>query len=77
MAHNLVKILRDDDGEKVDNPEWHYVATWGDSNRTLCTGEVFGYGEGNAEYKIKTVQRGGITCEFCLSIIKSLKKVKL
>lgn len=77
MAHNLVKLLTDDDGVRIDNPKWHYPIGIADTNMLLCNGHVFGYGESIAEFKVKTVQRGGITCEQCLAMIKAFKKVKL
>lgn len=77
MAHLLVKILFDEDGEPYENKHWHYVVNTGGSNNALCTGEVFGYGEGNAKVKTKIVQKGGITCEECIAFIKLLKEVKL
>jgi hypothetical protein len=75
---NLVTILTDEDGlphEKAG--KWHLVQNFGDSSRTVCSGEVFGYGEGSATYKTKVVKRGGITCENCLRIIKWHKSIKL
>jgi hypothetical protein len=75
--HDLVKIIINEDGDKVDDPKWHWIENNGDSERTLCGGEVFGFGEGNAEYKIKTVNRGGITCSQCLQLIKEFKAIKL
>jgi hypothetical protein len=76
MPHNVVKILTDEDGEPMP-PEWHFPLNIGDADRVLCSGQVFGDGEGSATFKIKVVKRGGITCEKCLSILKALKQVKL
>lgn len=73
----LVKLITDDDGRKVDRPAWHYVTHWSDGERTLCSGEVFGPGESQAEYKEKEVDKGGITCNRCLAIIKEIKAIKL
>ncbi len=73
----VVKILRNEDGEKVEKPVWCYVQNWGDSSRTLCGGEVFGMGEGSAEFDTKEVKRGGITCKQCLDIIHEMKSIKL
>ncbi len=69
----VVKITRDDDGYKVESPKWHYIEN-GDAQRTLCSGEVFGYGEGRAEFKTK---RGKISCSDCIAILKKHKSVKL
>lgn len=74
--HTLVKITKDEDGIKVNEPKWHWIMHV-DAMRTLCTGEVFGYGEGKAQYKTKTVKRGGIDCPKCLALIKIFKSIKL
>lgn len=76
MPHNLVKFITDDDGESMA-PLWHFPIVVGASNVAICNGHVFGYGESSATYETKVVQRGGITCDHCKHIIKSLKKVKL
>jgi hypothetical protein len=76
MSHNLVKILTNEDGDQ-ELGYWHYPVSFDWSNRCLCSGQVFGEGEGSATFETKIVQRGGITCPKCLSIIKSFKKVKL
>jgi hypothetical protein len=76
MAHNLVKFITDDDGETME-PLWHFPMCVGDANRALCNGHVFGEGESSAKFAVKIVQRGGISCPVCLSILKALKKVKL
>ena len=73
----LVKIITDDDGEIQDNPKWHLVKYDGDAQRTVCTGDVFGFGEGSAIFKQKQSNKGGIACENCLSIIKWYKSIKL
>ncbi len=76
MAHTLVKITRNDDGDKIPDAKWHWIMSI-DADRTLCGGEAFGEGESRAEYKLKTVKRGGITCQQCLSIIKEMKAIEL
>ena len=73
----LVKLLTDDDGYKIDKPKWHYVVTLTGDPATLCSGEFFGIGQSSCTYKEKTVERGGITCERCLKIIKEIKDIKL
>jgi hypothetical protein len=75
--HTLVKIVVNDDGDKVNEPKWHWIVDHFDSERILCTMEAFGFGESSAEYKIKTVNRGGITCSQCLQLIKEFKAIKL
>lgn len=76
MTHTVVKILTDEDGEKVA-PFWHLSVDWGDGNRTFCTGEVYGDGEGSATYKEKEAAKGGITCSKCLRQIREIKLIKL
>lgn len=73
----LVKITHDEDGEKVDNAKWCYAIYDGDAERALCSGQVFGEGEGEAKYKEKEVAKGGITCEDCRRIILEIKAIKL
>jgi len=74
----LVKIFSDDDGVPYDKDEqfWHLVTRYGDADRTFCSGEVFGEGEGKATFQTKTVERG-ITCPKCREYIKFIKSVKL
>lgn len=76
MTNHLVKFYTNDDGDLV-NDDWHLISDTCTSPCKLCTGEVFGYGEGEATYITKTVERGGITCKQCLIDIKILKAVKL
>lgn len=76
MVNNLVKFITNDDGDAVDD-SWHLVSEACASPCKLCTSEVYGYGEGKATFELKTVERGGITCEDCLTDIKILKAVKL
>lgn len=71
----LVKILYNDDGDKQDGPKWHLVQDFADAQRTVCTGEAFGYGEGPAVFKAKDF--GKITCPQCIEIVKWFKAVKL
>lgn len=74
----LVKILSDDYGEPRDKASqyWHFVVSKG-GNQTLCEGEFFGQGESGCEFKVKEVERGGITCPNCLEQIKEIKAIKL
>jgi hypothetical protein len=77
-GHKVVKILYDEDSVKCETPKWHLVEwVFGDSPRTACTGEVFGYGEGSAIYKEKSVLKGGVTCPNCLEIIKWYKGLNI
>jgi len=75
--HKLVKIITDEDGFISLSDKWHYISEAGGSECCLCDGQVFGYGEGAAEYEMKEVQRGGVTCPHCIAIIKEHKAVKL
>lgn len=77
MAHDIVKILTADDGEKRDGQVWCLVQIRTGDPCTLCTGEFFGLGQSGCKFKAKTVDKGGITCPDCLSIIKELKALKL
>lgn len=78
MSKNeVVRIIESEDGESFGADLWHLVVRQDASPRTLCSGEVFGYGEGVAKYQSKLVLRGGITCEDCLRIIKQFKSIRL
>jgi len=77
MAHTVVKILTNDDGDEYENPQWHLSWDFDGSDRTFCGGEVYGLGESIATYKSKSVEKGGITCGRCLAFIKQIKSVKL
>lgn len=77
MSYPLVKILIDDDGTKVDKPKWCLVRDTCGSPATFCSGEVFGYGEGDAVYEQKTVERKGVTCPKCIEEIREIQKVIL
>lgn len=74
---NRVMLLTNEDKEEVEDKVWCLIVDGGGAPMTFCTGEVFGFGEGEATYKTKTVKRGGITCERCIERIKSIKAVKL
>ncbi len=84
--NHLVQITARDYLESEQPPDviipeeervWCLVVFKSGSPMTLCTGEVFGLGEGNAEYIEKEVKRGGITCPECLKFIREIKAVKL
>jgi hypothetical protein len=75
--NHLVKILSNDDGDKISDPVWCLVHQICGGNATLCKGEYFGFGESGCVYEIKKVKKGGITCLQCLEIIKKIKAVKL
>jgi hypothetical protein len=77
MAHRIVKIIINNDGDKEINPKWHLSVNRAGSDCALCTGEFYGYGEGVAEAIEKTVDKGGITCKDCLAYIKEIKSVTI
>ena len=77
MAHTVVKIITSHDGEKRETQKWCYVAIGAGDLCTLCEGEYFGLSSSGCEYKIKEVKRGGITCDRCLTIINTIKAIKL
>jgi hypothetical protein len=77
--NQLVQILKHDDGEESDNPEyWHLTDPCNSQGlATLCESEFYGHGESDCEFKVKTVLRGGITCPNCEKKIKTYKAVSL
>lgn len=77
MRMHLVKILINEDGKKVEAPKWHLVHRFGEAERTVCSGEVFGEGEGSVVFEEKYTEKGGITCPKCIERIKWFKSVKL
>lgn len=74
--NHLVKILFDEDGTKQESPKWHLATPFGDAYRTVCTGEVFGFGEGSVIFKEKIATKG-ITCSDCKDMVEWFKSVKL
>lgn len=82
--NRLVKILAydpldlgDDDLQDCDTG-WHLVSFGGDSDPSiLCSGFVFGAGVSGMKFKLKEVNRGGITCAECLKIVKKYKSIRL
>lgn len=76
MANRVVKITKSEFGESQAS-EWHLVSPVTAEPATLCGGEYFGFGQSDAEFKEKTVSRGGVTCQECLRIVQAMKAVKL
>lgn len=76
-SHRLVRFTFDDDEAPVIDDTWHFVTQKTGSDMKLCSGEVFGIGEGSAVYEMKEVTRGGITCPMCLEEIRRMKAIKL
>ncbi|PSV27616.1 hypothetical protein [Photobacterium sp. GB-72] len=80
MTNELVKIIKNDDGDILPNVEQEWCLV--DANpsldvaRVLCTQAVLDI-DTNAEWEEKSVARGGITCDKCITIIKAYKAVKL
>ena len=79
MTHTLVQITLNNDEIATEKKDlkWCFVHEGAGCRMTLCTAEVFDYGDGVAKGEIKEVKRGGITCTECISIIKRFKSVKL
>ena len=77
MSHRTVHLTINEDDESVDDGKTHLCVKRMGSQMVLCTGEVFGFGEGAARGIVKTVNRGGINCKNCLDEIHELKSVKL
>ena len=77
--NKLVKLTMNEDKEAIPKNEqkWCLVVDACGAETTLCTGEVYGLGEGDAEGECKTTQRGGITCNDCMTRIKEIKSVRL
>ena len=75
MAY-LVKLITNDDGDKVQCPKWHIVQTFGDSDRTLCSGEAYGLGESGVIFKGKFGTLNDCDCHKCLEIVDWFKKLK-
>jgi hypothetical protein len=75
----LVMITKTEDGDIVPEGErkWCVLIDAAGSHMTLCSGEVFGLGEGAAEAQEKQVVRGGITCPICLRIVCDIKSIRL
>jgi hypothetical protein len=74
--NNLVKLITDEDGEACE-PVWHVADEMGGAPAILCTGQVYGYGEGNAVTVAKQTKRGGITCAHCMNTVKAIKDIRL
>lgn len=70
----VVKITKDDDGEKIPYAKWCFVIEITGGNAAFCSGQFFGDGESSCEYETK---EGKITCPECISLIKTIKQVKL
>lgn len=75
--NNLVRVLFDDDGEKIASPKWCLVWAADGCLRTFCDGQAIGDGESAVVYDCKDTKRGGITCRTCLRKIKEIKNIKL
>lgn len=75
LTNRIVNLITDDDGcEHPNAGQWHLVTSFGDANRTVCTGEAFGEGESACTFEFKT---GKITCQNCIDIVNFFKKVKI
>lgn len=76
MKHKneVVKITKDNSGEKIDSPKWHLSVVKAGANMALCTGEFYGYGESACLY---TTKQGKVTCPDCIEFIKHIKSITL
>lgn len=77
--NHLIKMTIDDDGEviEVEDQKWCLSSPAGnDAGRVLCTHAVLD-SDTNATWEDKSVVRGGITCEKCISIVRAFKAIKL
>lgn len=77
MELKVVKFYTNDDGDKILNGPWHLLKKQGDAMRTVCSGEVVGFGETSALTKEKKFKKGSITCKFCIDVIKWYKSIDL
>ena len=77
MAHKIVKMFTDEDGEVFEFPTWCLSIHKAGVDMRLCDGLVYGYGIGGAQVITKMVNKGAITCEDCLLEIKTIKSIKL
>lgn len=76
--NHLVKLVQDEDGPIHDEDRcWCLIHNQGGSPATLCSGQVYGDGEGNARGVEKRVKRGGLTCEDCIAAIEQIKAYRL
>lgn len=63
----------DSDNDELDS-SWH-AACSSDTLRTVCGDALDAFGD--FELTTKNVDRGGITCKKCLSVIREIKAIKL
>jgi len=80
--NNLVLQLVNDDGDPVERQDqrWHVLTESSGEAAMLCTGEFVddASSSGNGScYELKSVSRGGITCEKCLEIVRVIKQIRL
>lgn len=78
LKMELVKIISDEDGTRVDDPKWCLGDSQGGAPVQLCTGQVYGYGEGAATFETKQVgkfPRHG--CGKCQDRIRYFKAIKI
>ena len=75
MEPFLVKILYDSDGNKIKHAKWCAVNPFGDGNRSLCKGDVFGFGESDVIFHATST--GKVTCPECIKQIKYYAKYNL
>jgi hypothetical protein len=72
--NHLVEVRTDSNGDIYEPEERVWcVASSSDVVRTLCGLTLDEY----CKFEEKVVQRGGITCAKCFTIVKEIKSIKL
>ena len=75
MSNRVVKITRDDTGEKILYAKWCLVDPANKQGAAaLCSQQFFGMGESRCEFLEK---EGKITCPKCIETINIYKKIKI
>lgn len=77
MAHTVVKFTKGGkfEAEGVADKTlkgWHLYSDVADGEFTAC-----GYAVVDYDHTTKVKERGGVTCESCLEVIKYYKKIRL
>ena len=81
--HTIAQMTLNEDGEAFPyGRDWHAGDSRSGTNVLLCSGECYDDvgqldAEGTAKCTTKTMKRGGITCQNCIEIIRSIKAIKL
>lgn len=73
----VVKILSYNDGEKAKGRGWCLCVSAAATDRTLCDGVAYGYGDSSAEFLEKENSKQKVTCPDCIDMILKLKTVRI